>query len=185
MLVYDKCAYTAKRFLSVSVVNLQRIMNKLLLFLSFIGLLSCQPEDQPTDVAARASGRFAVQSYVVNGDTLYTSSGINKIGVSEFFIAVDRKKPDSVRVGSVYKKIGDAGSIDFAKVVGVRETNGTFQLVAPSTVSSAYESSIDGNSFYERTSLGKGGGIIVLAPSYVLKKPIDPAQEGVFISAKK
>ncbi len=158
-------------------------MNKLII-LSFIGLVSCQPDDLPNDVAARAAGRFAVQSYVVNGDTLYTSMGINKIGVSEFYIIVDRKKPDSVRVGSAYKKIGDAGIVMSIKDVGVSETNGTFQLTAPPTVSSDYESSIDGNTFYEHTGLGNGG-VIVFPLSYVLKKPNDPALEGVFISAKK
>lgn len=159
-------------------------MNKLLLLLSFIGLLSCQPEDQPNDVAARASGRFAVQSYVVNGDTLYTSTGVNKINVREFYIVVDRKTPDSVRVGSVYIKIGEGGSHTHIKDVGVRETNGTFQLSYLPTVSSDYESSIDGNAFYERSGLGKGG-IIILSPPYILKSPTNPALEGVFISAKK
>lgn len=160
-------------------------MNKLLLFLSFIGLLSCQPDDQPTDVAARASGRFAVQTYILNGDTLYTSAGVNKINVSEFYIIVDRKKPDSVRIGSAYRKIGDAGVVMSIKDVGVSETNGTFQLSAPPTVSLDYESRIDGNAFYERTGLGKGGGIIILPPSYVYRKPANPALEGVVITAKK
>ncbi len=104
-------------------------------------------------MAARASGRFAVQFYVVNGDILYTNTGINKINVSEFYILIDRKKPDSVRVGSVYKATGDLGSQIYIKDVGVRETSGTFQLMAPPTVSSDYESSIDGNTFYERTGL--------------------------------
>lgn len=50
-------------------------MNKLLLLLVLIGLVSCQPKDQPSDVAARASGAYAVRSFVVDGDTLYSTSG--------------------------------------------------------------------------------------------------------------
>lgn len=158
-------------------------MNKLLLLLPFIGLFSCQPkENLPTDVAARASGRYAVQYYVLNGDTLYTSKGINRIGVSEFCIVVDRKGPDSVRVGSVYKD--KAGSFNHIKDVGVREMNGTFQLSAPTAAPAFYESRIEGNAFYERTARG-GPSLFVLPPSYSLNSPANPALEGVSISAQK
>ena len=158
-------------------------MKKLILLLSVLGFLSCQrKEDIPNDVAARASGQYAVQSYVVNGDTLYTSKGINKIGVSEFYIVVDRKKPDSVRVGSFYKKTGEAGLISITKDVGVSETNGTFQLSSRISAPAIYESRITDNAFYERTV---GNGVFVLPPAYVLKTPPNPALEGIIISAQK
>jgi hypothetical protein len=134
-------------------------------------------------VAARASGRYTVQFYVLNGDTLYTSKGINKIGVSEFYVVVDRKGPDSVRVGSIYKKIGDAGSFNHIKDVGVSETNGTFQL-SVLVGSSTYESRIEGSNFYERTTRG-GPGVFIFPPSYLFTSPVNPALEGVVISAKK
>ena len=159
-------------------------MNKLLLLVSFICLVGCEPEEQPNDVTARASGRYAVQFYVLNGDTLYTSKGINKIGVSEFYIVVDRKTPDSVRVASVYKKIGDGGSVTHLKDVGVSELNGTFQLSAPTFSPSTYESRIEENTFYERTTRG-GPSVFVLPPSFSLISPTNPALEGVIISAQK
>lgn len=158
-------------------------MKKLLLLLSFISLLSCQPkENVPTDVAARASGKYIVHDYVVYGDTLYSTKGINKIGVSEFYIVVDRKKPDSVRVGSIYRKNGDPGVTVLIKDVGVQETNGTFQLTVQTIAPASYESRITENVFYERSVRT---GSIVLPPSYVLKSPANPALAGVIISARK
>lgn len=160
-------------------------MTKLFLPLLFLSFLACEPkENVPNDVAARASGRFAVQTYILNGDTLYTSKGINKIGVSEFYIIVDRKKSDSVRVGSVYKKTGDPGSITHIKDVGVSESNGVFQLSAELRTPSLYESTITANTFYERSVKG-GPGVLVVPAGYSLKTPNDPTQEGVIISAQK
>jgi hypothetical protein len=160
-------------------------MTKLLLPLLSLSFLACQPNEPVyTDVAARAAGRYVVQSYVINGDTLYSSRGINKIGISEFYVIVDRKNPDSVRVGSVYKKTGDAGSVTSIKDVGVSEINGAFQLSARPTATSIYESRITANSFYERTAKG-GFGIIIIPPGYSIKTPIDPTLEGVIISAQK
>lgn len=155
-------------------------MNKLLLFLSFIGLVSCQSNDQPSDVAARASGKFIVQAYVVNGDTLYTSKGINKIGVSDFYIQVDRKVPDSVRVGIFYTKNGFNPTIAI-RDVGVSETNGTFQLTTKTDPLSAYEGRIEGNTFFERTV---GSAILVwLADSPTV--PSSSIVKGVVITAQK
>ncbi|QDK81016.1 hypothetical protein EXU85_21325 [Spirosoma sp. KCTC 42546] len=160
-------------------------MGKLLLLLCFSGFLSCQPKDTtPNDVAARAAGKYVIQSYVLNGDTLYTSKGINKLGVSEFYIIVDRKGPDSVRIGSVYKTIGEAGSQIHIKDVGVSETNGSFQLTAATSAPQLYECRIEGNAFYERSVRG-GPGIFVVPPGYTLKTPADPALEGVIIAARK
>lgn len=159
-------------------------MKNFLLLLPFLGLWGCEQTEKPTDVAARASGRFAVQSYVVNGDTLYTSRGVNKIGVSEFYIIVDRKKPDSVRVGSVYKQTGAAGSFTHIKDVGVSETSVGFQLSAQTGAVSIYECRIEGNTFYERAVRG-GPGVLVVPPSYVFKRPTDPALEGIVITAQR
>ena len=159
-------------------------MNKLLLLLSFTGLVSCQPKDQPVDAAARASGKYTVQSYVVFGDTLYTINGINKIGVSDFYIVVGRRGPDSAQVSSVYMKNGSPGRIVFIKEVGVSETNGTFQLSFGTNTTSGlkYESRIDGNVFRERT---EGGGLLIPPVSGSLISTNDPALKDIIISAKK
>lgn len=157
-------------------------MNKLLILLSLGFLLSCEGEDQPNDVAARASGRYAVQSYVLNGDTLYTSKGVNKVGVSEFYIVVDRKNPDTVQVRSVYRD--KLGSVNHIKDVSVSEMNGTFRLSASTAVPQFYESRIEGNAFYERAARG-GPGVFILPLSYSLKPPVDPALEGTIIVAER
>ena len=155
-------------------------MKKLLLFLSFIGLVSFQPKDQPSDVAARAAGKYIVQAYVVNGDTLYTSKGINKIGVSDFYVIVDRKGPDSVRVGCFYTKSGFVPA-SALRDVGVSETNGKFQLTTRTDPLSAYEGRIEGNTFYERSV---GSAILV----WLTDTPTVPSSsivKGVIISAEK
>lgn len=155
-------------------------MNKLLLVLSFTGLIGCQSKDQPSDVAARASGKFIVQSYVVNGDTLYSSKGVNKIGVSDFYIIVDHKGPDSVRVGSFYTKTGFVPTAAL-RDVGVSETNGTFQLTAKTEPLSTYEGRIEGNTFYERSV---GSAIMV----WLTDSPTVPTSsivKGVVITALK
>ena len=155
-------------------------MNKLLFFLSFIGLVSCQGNDQPSDVAARASGKYIVQAYVVNGDTLYSPKGINKIDVRDFYVQVDRKEPDSVRVGVFYTKNGFNPTIAL-RDVGVSETNGTFQLTAKTDPLSAYEGRIEGNTFYERSV---GSAIMV----WLTDSPTVPTSsivKGVVISAQK
>ena len=158
-------------------------MKKLLLSVSFLGGLSCQPEEEPfTDVAARAAGQYQIQAYVLNGDTLYTSTGVNKIGVSEFYIVLGRIKPDSVRISTVYRKQGEPGIINLLKTAGVREVNGTFQLSTYSGTSSRYEGRIQGASLYERTL---GGGPVVVPTTYTWQKPNDPALEGIIISAQK
>ena len=160
-------------------------MTKLLLPLLSLIFLACQPNETVyTDMAARASGRYIVQSYVINGDTLYSNKGINKIGISEFYIIVDRKESDSVRVGSAYKKIGDAGVITHIKDLGISETNGVFQLSAGLTGPALYESKIAADSFYER-SVNGAPGVVVVPIGYSFKTPNNPSQEGVIISAQK
>lgn len=160
-------------------------MAKLLLPLLFLGFFGCQhKESVPNDVAARASGRYTVLTYSINGDTLYASKGVNKIGVSEFYIVVDRKKSDSVRVGSVYKKIGDVGVAIQTKDVGVSESNGVFQLSTGSRAPALYESKITANTFYER-SVNGAPGVVVVPLGYSFKTPSNPSQEGIIISAQK
>ncbi|GAB3755970.1 hypothetical protein GCM10028817_25030 [Spirosoma pomorum] len=138
----------------------------------------------PNDVAARASGRYTVLTYCINGDTLYSSKGVNKISVSEFYIVVDRKKSDSVRVGSAYKRNGDVGVAIHIKDVGVSESNGVFQLSAGSRAPALYESKITANTFYER-SVNGAPGVVVVPLGYSFKTPSNPSQEGIIISAQK
>lgn len=158
-------------------------MKKLLLSVCFLGCLACQPKEEVfTDLAARAAGQYQIQAYVLNGDTLYTSKGVNKIGVSEFYIVLSRIKPDSVRLATVYRKQGEIARINLLKTVGVREINGTFQLSTNTATSSGYEGRIQGASLYERTL---GGGAVVVPTPYTWRKANDPALDGIIISAQK
>ncbi|GAB3806642.1 hypothetical protein GCM10028819_42410 [Spirosoma humi] len=154
-------------------------MNKLFLVLPLLGLFSCKSDDQPADVAARASGKYIVQVYSVFGDTVYSTSGINKIGVSDFYIVVDRKGPDSVRVGTFYTR--KRLPVRFLKDVRVTETNGKFQLSATNYVASGYQGIIEGNTFKERSI--NAGLLIPLVDS--LKSTYVPSPAGIVISAQK
>ncbi|RYF75992.1 MAG: hypothetical protein EOO39_06170 [Cytophagaceae bacterium] len=155
-------------------------MQKLLLFLSLLSFISCQQnQDMPNDVAARASGRYTVQSYIVFGDTMYAINRINKIGVSDFYVIVDRKGPDSVRVGTFYTR--KSLPIRFLKDVRVVETKGTFQLSANNYVPSGYEGKIDGNSFYERSV---GGGLFI-PPVDSSKNVYTSTSTGIVLTAQK
>ena len=57
-------------------------MKRMILLLLLGSCVGCQTEVkeiQFDDVAGRVSGQYVVNSYVINGDTLYSSSSINKI----------------------------------------------------------------------------------------------------------
>ena len=166
-------------------------MNKLRLLLPLIGLLSCQPEDQPSDTAARASGNYAIQSYVVNGDTVYSTSGKNKLGVRDFYIRVGRKASDTVAVEYTQNwstlPVANFSSIPVtgARIVYIEEKGGKFQLASYAKAPFVYESSIDGNRFYERTV---GYNIDSLEARWrfdSLKSPYIPPLREIIISAQK
>lgn len=158
-------------------------MNKLLSLLLLGFLASCERKNPIDDTAARASGRYAIQSYVVNGDTLYKSRGINRLGASEFYVIIDRKGPDSVRIGSVYKTTGDMRSQTHIKDAGISETNGVFTL--KSAVSTQlYEGRIEGGTFFEKSAWG-GPSIFVIPPSYTFESSTNPALQGISITAQK
>lgn len=157
-------------------------MNKLLSLLSFVGLIGCQPKDQPGDVAARASGRYPVNFYVVDRDTLL-SSGINKLGLTNYHIEVSRVGPNSVRVMTNYTKNGLSCGV--GKDVRIEEVNGIFRLSASLNAPSIYEGKIEGGVFYERTV---GMNVDSLNSRWLidsLKSPYSPLLRETIISAQK
>lgn len=156
-------------------------MKKSILLLLLGIFVGCKQGMMIDDMAARLSGLYVVKSYVVNGDTLFVSAGVNKIDVKEFYIYVDRKASDSLYISTSFKKIDSNGSSRFIRDVGIKESNGLFQL----SDSSDYEGSITNQIFHERTRLGKGGGFLILPSSSPLPTTSDPALEGVFIVAEK
>ncbi len=162
-------------------------MKRLILLLLLGSCIGCQTEIKKIkfdDVAGRASGLYVVNLYVINGDTLYSSSGINKINAKEFYIDLGRQKSDSLQMSIRFKEIGATSSSNFIKYVGVSETNGMFQLSLPGIASSDYEGTITNQIFRERTRLGKGGGFLI-KPPIPFPTTSDPALEGVLIVAEK
>ncbi len=124
-------------------------MKSLLFLLASVGLLNCQSKDDPTDTAARASGRYIVQVYRVDGDTLLSTKGINKLGVSNYYIEVSRLAADSVQVMNFYSKNGSQCGI--GSNAHIQDVNGTFQLSASVNAPSMYQSTIQNGVFYQRT----------------------------------
>lgn len=159
-------------------------MRYTLLFALTMGLFSCDRTELPDDAAARAAGEYQVQSYVINGDTLYGAGRIDKIGLSKFYISVGRKTADSLNVRLTIQKTADAGQIVFSRKVGFREAGGAYELHLPQTTPNDYQSSINHGVFEEKTVLG-GLAFMVLPPSYSLPEPQDPALRGVWIHARK
>lgn len=160
-------------------------MQKIFSLFLLCGILSgCEPDNTPTDVPARASGKYIVQYYAINGDTLYAGKTVNKLGLREFYILVDRKSSDSVRVGSTYKTLDQAGSHTHVKYAAIAENKGTFLFSVSTASTQAYESRIVGNTFYERTALG-GPALVVIPPAYELKMPVDSSTAGITIVAVK
>ena len=165
-------------------------MRKLLL-LSCTVFLGCQPKNEPSDVATRASGLYAVQSYIVDGDTLYSANGTNKIGASNFYIGVSRKASDTVLVSygrnanSLYISNSNNLPLGGARVVRVDEVNGNFRFSNGTPPPFVYESTIDGNRFYERTT---GYNVDSLEARWrldSLKSPYKPPIREIIISAQK
>lgn len=166
-------------------------MRKLLIPLSLVGLVGCQPTNEPSDVAARASGAYAVQAYVIDGDTLYSSNGRNLLGVTNFFIGISRRTADTVAVSypqslpnSFVVNLGTV-PIGGLRIVNINEVSGKFQLSDGTKGPFVYESRIDGNRFYERTI---GYNIDSLEARFrldSLKRPYKPPLREIIISAQK
>lgn len=167
-------------------------MRKLILcILPCTVFLGCQPENEPSDVANRASGTYAVQFYVEDGDTLYSTSGKNKLGVNNFYIGISRKSSDTVAVsyarniGSLY--VGNPNKLPLggARIVRIDEVNGNFRLSNGTRAPFIYESTINGTRFYERTT---GYNVDSLEARWrfdSLKSPYNPPIKEIIISAQK
>ncbi len=166
-------------------------MRRILLLLAFTSFFGCQPKNEPSDVAARASGTYTVQLYVVDGDTLYSTSSKNKLGVSSFYIGVNRKASDTVIVSygrnasSLYVSNPNNLPLSGERVVRVDEMNGNFRLSNGTRPPFVYESTIEGNRFYERTT---GYNVDSLEARWrldSLKSPYNPPIREIIISAQK
>ncbi|GAB4012363.1 hypothetical protein GCM10028808_28260 [Spirosoma migulaei] len=163
-------------------------INQLLLLFAFIGLLGCEPDDKFTGVAAGARGRYVVTAYIVSGDTLFSllpgstgyKPGINKIGITNFTIAIDVIEPDQLSIKTVYWRKGLQST--FSKKVVVRLTNYNYQFsLIETNPPSAYEGSVGRFSgfFYERTL---GGGLLIPLADSLTNSSQSPSQDVVIIA---
>lgn len=166
-------------------------MKKQLLLLFSIGFLGCQPKDEPLDVAGRVSGAYAVQFYIVDGDTLYSINGKNKLGVNNFYVSVGRKASDTLAI-TYARNVPNSFVVDIGilpitgtRIVHVDEVNGIFQLSGGVGPNFIYESSIDGNKFYERTTGFNTDSIAARIRFDSLKSPYNPPIREIIISAQK
>ncbi|WP_240543617.1 hypothetical protein [Spirosoma foliorum] len=139
-------------------------ISKLLVLFTIAGLVSCEPDEKLTGVAAGASGLYVVTSYIVSGDTLFSlipgSSGylpgVNKLGVSNFIIEINATDSDRSMLKTSYRQNGSQSTT--SKEVLVRLTNYDYQFdLVKTNTTSAYEGSVGRFTkfFYERTV---GGG---------------------------
>ena len=159
----------------------------LLLFAGLFVLSSCKSERDPFDrIEALTVGSFNVESYILNGDTLYSrQKSINKLQADDFTVTVYRTKQDSVTVSlSIHSKTENyPGSLsqiysDFKEIDG------------GSTWSSAYHSDddyqgrIENDVFYQWQS-SKAMGSLLLPKGHTLKESEDPKLNGIRIVAKK
>lgn len=163
--------------------------SKLFLLLALVGLLSCQPDDQFTGVAAGASGRYIVTAYIVSGDTLFSllpgstgyKPGVNKIGVDNFTIEMNVKDSDQLTVRTDYWRNGLRST--FSKEVIVRLTNYDYQFsLLKTNPSSVYEGRVGRFSgfFYEQA---EGGVAIPIAGSPTNPNPLSP-QDVVIVAQR-
>lgn len=122
-------------------------------------------------MAAGAAGRYIVTAYIVSDDTLYSvrkgsagyTPGINKIGVTNFTVALDVTDADQLTIQTDYWRNGLRSTV--SKEVSVKLTNSDYQFYLLKTnASSAYEGRVGRFSgfFYERS---EGGLLIPLVGS--------------------
>ncbi|MBO0932941.1 hypothetical protein [Fibrella aquatilis] len=125
-------------------------MKKLSFVCLVISVFGCQHKnEEPLDVAGRASGIYNVKTYVVDGDTVFSQGGKNKPGIRAYRVEIGRKAADSVGIVTVY--VRDGSSLGAGKYVAVKETNSRFQFSDRNATLTVYESYVDGTTFYERT----------------------------------
>lgn len=116
-------------------------MKRVLFLLLAFKLVGCQPSGQPTDTATRASGKYNVQHYLVNGDTLWSRAGVNKTGWSDYYIQISPKASSEVEVSDYVSKNGSfCGTGSYYSVV---EKEGLFRISSNLNPPSSYQATID------------------------------------------
>ncbi len=147
------------------------------------GLSGCNHVKVPADTAAKLSGRYDVHAYVFNNDTLFSSTGIDRLGLEEFYITVGRKSADSIAVRYHTKKEGDKASVVRYQTAGILQEDDHYQLMYAHYDSIDYESQISGATFSEKARLP--GGHLILPENYPMPIPGGQNSEWITIIAEK
>lgn len=154
-------------------------------------IFGCQPKDEPMDVAGRAAGRYAIQFYVVDGDTLFSINGKNKLVLKQHYIDVGRKSSDTVVV-EYGQNLNSLPFVNFsnvpvggARVVQIEELRDRIRLFTGTKAPFLYESSIQGGRFYE-PSIGYNIDSLKARLTFdSLRSPYTPPLREITISAQR
>lgn len=158
-------------------------MIRLLVPVLVLILTACDRVHLIDDEAARLRGEYAVETYVINDDTLFSAGGINKIGVTDFKVTVSRKNADSLSIG--YSWINESKpNAFFIRQVLLSGKDGRHTMTMSSVAPFFYEGTISDGIYTERTSLA-GLGFVLLPDKYPLKDSPEPGGGTVKIVARK
>ena len=157
---------------------------KKILWLSVILLcLGCQREEGPVDTAARAAGKYLVEYYIVDQDTLWSARGINKLGVSDFHIEISRVSADSVLI--THRSVRNGSSSGFSVYSRIEVVDGVFRLANHQNPPYLHESTIAGGVFYERSVNMNVDSLMKRWEYDSLKSPYEIPLREVVLSARK
>ncbi|SDF71876.1 hypothetical protein SAMN04487996_11216 [Dyadobacter soli] len=158
-------------------------MTRLLTPILILALAACDKTHIIDDEAARLRGDYPVQTYIINDDTLYSAGKINKIGVSEFKVAISRKTADTLSIGYFWAQGPKSGSL-FVRQLQLSGHDGQYQLTMALKAPLFHEGTISGNVYTERTSLA-GAGFVLLPKGYQPNEVSDPTGGTIKIVAQK
>ena len=163
-------------------------MKKLVLLIAVIlSLWSCKSERDPFNEQRIANiGDYDVDLYVINGDTLYSSLGINKIQADNITVSVLRNKADSVTViTKIQYSSGIPSQFIYQDYYGFKKTSKGSTWLSQDSDAGKYEGKIENNTFYQWQSfLTSESRFFIYPVTYVLKEATDPSLRGVLIRAK-
>lgn len=157
-------------------------MKSSLLLLPLAGLLSCQPKNQLPDAAARSMGKYTIQSYVMDGDTLFATNGINKYEVSDFYVEVTRLESSKVLVTKYYHR--NKVPCSMSNQANVEEVGHAFKLTSDAIKPSLYEATISNGVFYERSVGMNVDSLMARLALDSLKSPYLPPYREIITVAK-
>lgn len=159
-------------------------MKKSIVALLLFVALGCKRNDGPADPLDHVFGKYAVEYYIVDGDTAFSKSGIDKYGISDFHYDISRKGSDSVIVMQRYKPDGSDNYCGWGTLARVSEVDGVFELDNQDKTL-LYESAIEGKVFRERTQGMNIDSLFARLKFDSLRSPYVPPMREIIVQARK